>query len=92
MNDAHVESVMILGEAFRMDQDFDFGGQKTTQRMQELVPIMLKYRLCPPPPEVYSLHRKMSGLFLLATKLKAVVNCYPIWRDLCHEFSLHPEA
>lgn len=52
MNEAHVESVMILGECFREDRDFDFGRQKTTQRMQELVPVMMRERLCPPPPEV----------------------------------------
>lgn len=34
MFDAHAESVMILGECFRENRDFDFGRQKTTQRMQ----------------------------------------------------------
>lgn len=54
MNEAHVESVMILGEAFRNDVNFSFGKQRTTHRMQELVPVMLKHRLCAPPAEVYS--------------------------------------
>jgi len=86
MNDAHVESVMILGECFREDAPFDFGRQRTTKRMQELVPVMLKHRLCPPPPEVYSLHRKMSGLFLLASKLGAVINCHPEFVEVSKEF------
>jgi len=88
MNDAHVESVMILAEAFRTDRPFSFGQQKTTARMQELVPVMLKHRLCAPPPEVYSLHRKMSGLFLLATKLKSEINCYHTWRSIAKEFEV----
>ena len=86
MNDAHVESVMILAEAFRENKPFDFGTQQTTLRMQELVPVMLKHRLCAPPPEVYSLHRKMSGLFLMAAKLKSDINCYPTWRMIANEF------
>lgn len=86
MNEAHVDSVMILGQCFREDAPYDFGRQRTTQRMQELVPVMLRHRLCPPPPEVYSLHRKMSGLFLLATKLGAVINCYPLWKEVRAEF------
>ncbi|TRY67370.1 hypothetical protein TCAL_12094 [Tigriopus californicus] len=89
MNDAHVESVMILGQCFRENAEFDFGKQKTTHRMQDLVPVMLKNRLCPPPPEVYSLHRKMSGLFLLATKLDAKINCFPVWKKLEAEFVPH---
>ena len=47
---------------------------------------MLEHRLCPPPSEVYSLHRKMSGLFLMATKLNAKINCHPIWKNLSEEF------
>jgi len=86
MNDAHVESVMILAEAFREDKPFHFGTQKTTMRMQELVPVMLKHRLCAPPPEVYSLHRKMSGLFLMAAKLKSDINCYHTWRKIASEY------
>lgn len=86
MNEAHVESVMILAEPFREDRVFDFGTQRTTARMQDLVPVMLKHRLCAPPPEVYSLHRKISGMFLMAAKLKAKVNCYSVWRDIADEY------
>jgi hypothetical protein len=32
MNDAHIESVLILGEAFRTDMKFNFGEQRTTAR------------------------------------------------------------
>ncbi len=91
MNDAHVESVMILALPFRTDREFDFGNQETTGRMRELIKVMLQHRLCPPPSEVYSLHRKMSGLFLLATKLRANINCYPVWRRVASEFRPHPE-
>merc|ERR1719378_1692631 len=79
---------MILGEAFRNDVNFSFGKQRTTHRMQELVPVMLKHRLCAPPAEVYSLHRKMSGLFLMATKLKSEINCYHTWRRIAKEFEV----
>ncbi len=57
MNDAHTDAVLILGEAFRHDRPFDFSTQDTTRKINELVPVMLKYRLTPPPDETYSLHR-----------------------------------
>jgi len=91
MKDAHVDSVMLLAVPFHNDKEFDFGKQTITHEIQELSGIMLKHRLCPPPPEVYSLHRKLSGLFLLAGKLDARFNCYSIWRDIRHQFKPFPQ-
>lgn len=81
MERAHVEAVMILGEAFARDGPFDFGRQDTTRRIQSLLPTMLQYRLTPPPEESYSLHRKLSGMFLLCGKLRANINCKELFDD-----------
>ncbi|XP_067011351.2 atypical kinase COQ8B, mitochondrial [Anabrus simplex] len=81
MEEAHVDAVMILGEVFRTNKPFDFGGQDMTRRIQGLVPTMIKHRLCPPPEEIYSLHRKLSGVFLLCAKLNVKVNCRVIFDE-----------
>lgn len=81
MQKAHVDAVMILGEAFSKDGLFDFGKQDTTRRIQSLVPVMLQHRLTPPPEETYSLHRKLSGIFLLCAKLRANINCKGLFDD-----------
>ncbi|XP_035231498.1 atypical kinase COQ8A, mitochondrial-like [Stegodyphus dumicola] len=82
MEEAHVDAVMILGEAFACKKEFDFSQQNMTQRIHHLVPIMLKHRVTPPPEETYSLHRKMSGIFLLCTKLGSKINCSKLFDDV----------
>ena len=91
MNEAHVDSVMLLAKPFHENKTFNFGDQTITQEIQALSAVMIRERLCPPPTEVYSLHRKLSGLFLLAGKLNSEFNCYVIWRDISSKFRPFPE-
>ncbi|XP_067102963.1 atypical kinase COQ8B, mitochondrial [Osmerus mordax] len=85
--EAHVEAVMILGEAFASSEPFDFSIQSTTQRIQSLIPVMLRHRLTPPPEETYSLHRKMAGSFLICSKLGARITCRDMFLDIYNAYS-----
>ncbi|XP_056612792.1 atypical kinase COQ8B, mitochondrial [Triplophysa dalaica] len=85
--DAHVEAVMILGEAFASTDRFDFGSQSTTKRIHNLIPVMLRHRLAPPPEESYSLHRKMAGSFLICSKLNAGITCQNMFLDIYNSYN-----
>ncbi len=87
MIDAHISAVMILGEGFRTDKAFDFGSQNITHQIHKLIPVMLKHRLTPPPEDSYSLHRKLSGAFLLCSKLRSRVYCKVLFDRIWKEYN-----
>lgn len=87
MENAHVDTVMILSEQFRADIDrFDFGRQDATLRVTQLVPTILNHRLCPPPEQIYSLHRKLSGVFLLCAKMKVKLHCRSMFMEVYNNY------
>jgi aarF domain-containing kinase len=77
MLDAHIESILTLAEPFRESSPdvYDFRDQTITDRVRGLIPVMIRERLAPPPEETYSLHRKLSGAFLLCARLGSRIEC-----------------
>ncbi|RAL02756.1 protein kinase COQ8 [Aspergillus ibericus CBS 121593] len=83
MVDAHVTSVTTIAEPFMESSPdvYDFRNQTITDRVRGLIPVMIRERLTPPPEETYSLHRKLSGAFLLCARLGSRVPCKELFRD-----------
>ncbi|XP_017742849.1 PREDICTED: aarF domain-containing protein kinase 4 [Rhinopithecus bieti] len=85
-SDAHVEAVMILGEPFATEGLYDFGLGETARRIQDLIPVLLRHRLRPPPEETYALHRKLAGAFLACARLQAHIACRDLFQDTYHRY------
>ncbi|KAI8339637.1 ABC1 family-domain-containing protein [Chlamydoabsidia padenii] len=81
MKQAHVDSVMVLGEPFCAQGIYDFSQQTITARVRDTIPVMLQHRLTPPPDESYGLHKKLSGAFLLCTKLGSKFDTRNVWKE-----------
>lgn len=88
---AHVNSVTALAEPFAFKGTFDFGEQDITNRVRSEIHVMINERLTPPPEETYSLHRKLSGCFLLCAKLKARVDCHGLFDEVYQKYDFENE-
>lgn len=85
MVDSHTLATLAIGEPFNVNNPtdmFDFGNQNLTKKIYKLIPTMLKHRLKAPPTEIYSLHRKLSGAYLICIKLKSRVNSRRLFFDI----------
>jgi len=90
MRDAHTTGVMIVGEPFRTshpDELYDFASAGFTEKITKLLPTMGKNRLTPPPPEIYSLHKKVVGTYLMCIKLGAKVPARRIFEETYENWS-----
>ena len=83
MMKAHVDSIMTLAEPFveTAPEVYDFEDQTITDRVRANIGLMLRERLAPPPEETYSLHRKLSGAFLLCARLRSQVRAREMFAD-----------
>ncbi|PUU83296.1 ABC1 family-domain-containing protein [Tuber borchii] len=81
---AHVGSILALSEPFSINapEVYDFSDQTVTDRVRGFIPLMMRERLTPPPEETYSLHRKLSGAFLLCARLGSRVPCRGIFEEV----------
>eukprot|EP00759_Apiculatamorpha_spiralis_P008539 PhF_6_TR15489/c0_g1_i1/m.24097/K08869/ADCK, ABC1; aarF domain-containing kinase len=79
MMNAHCESVKVIAKPFSSVGSFDFGEVSISSMLIPHVKIMIQNRICPPPLEVYSLHRRLSGAYLLCTRLGSRVNVQEMW-------------
>jgi len=84
MIEAHLAGVMIVGEPFRTshpDELYDFAAAGFMHKITKILPTMSKHRLTPPPPEIYSLHKKVVGTYLMCIKLRSKVPARRIFED-----------
>jgi aarF domain-containing kinase len=83
---AHIAAGMVVGEPFRSNEPFDFQKSKLTTRLGQHTEVFMHGRLTPPPQEVYSLHRKLAGAFLMCIKLRAVVPCRGVLEEVQRQY------
>ncbi|KAJ1941173.1 hypothetical protein GGF37_003671 [Kickxella alabastrina] len=87
MTKAHIDSVLELGKPFATSGIYDFGNQDVSKNVRSAIPVMLRHRLTPPPDETYSLHRKLSGAFLLCIRLHARVPCQDMFKSITAKYT-----
>ncbi|CRG97683.1 ABC1 family, putative [Plasmodium gallinaceum] len=81
MRDSHIKSVILVGEPFKT-KVYDFGKGDLAKQIYNLLPKIIYNRLIPPRSEIYTLHRKLSGSYLICMKLKAKVKAADIFNSI----------
>ena len=73
---SHVEAGFVVGRPFATIGEYDFGdNSEMTHDLVGLGGEMIHSRLTSPPAEAYALHRRLSGAFLAAMKLRSRIDC-----------------
>jgi aarF domain-containing kinase len=93
MLDAHCEAAFVVGEPFasRHADGYDFAASNIAVRAARFGQVMLQHRLCPPPREAYSLHRRLSGAFLTCMRLQANIPCRVLLEEVYLDHDWGPE-
>jgi len=75
-----VEVFCVALEPFTMDQEFDFANSQLSERISEISERAHSFKEFwqTPPIDILYLHRKLGGMFLLATRLAAQVNVHQL--------------
>eukprot|EP00808_Paulinella_micropora_P014331 g67193.t1 len=92
MTKAHVDASFIIGEPFGCQGAYDFVKGDIAARASKQAAIMMQDALRPPRKEVYTLHRKLSGAFLMCKKLHATVECGPLFYEILDKRKAQKEA
>jgi aarF domain-containing kinase len=91
MEEAHVQAGCLVGTPFGTPGLYDFGSHnQLTKRVAVHSATMLRHRLKAPPPEVYSLHRRLAGAFLVNMRLRAKVPCKEMFNAVYDAYEFGP--
>ncbi|SBS88331.1 ABC1 family, putative [Plasmodium ovale] len=90
MKKSHIKSVILVGEPFKSNL-YDFGKNDLAKQIYKLLPKIIYNRLTPPRSEIYTLHRKLSGSYLICMKLKARVNAAHIFNSIYNNYKFSSE-
>ncbi|GAB68952.1 ABC transporter, partial [Plasmodium cynomolgi strain B] len=90
MKNSHIKSVILVGEPFKSPV-YDFANNDIAKQIYKLLPKIIYNRLVPPRSEIYTLHRKLSGSFLICMKLKAKVEAAHIFNTIYDNYKFTTE-
>ncbi|CRH02543.1 ABC1 family, putative [Plasmodium relictum] len=85
MKNSHIKSVILVGKPFKT-KVYDFGNGDLAKQIYNLLPKIIYNRLIPPRSEIYTLHRKLSGSYLICMKLKAKVKAADIFNSIYENY------
>mmetsp|Transcript_13793 Transcript_13793/g.55435 ORF Transcript_13793/g.55435 Transcript_13793/m.55435 type:complete len:388 (+) Transcript_13793:1544-2707(+) len=92
MLEAHVQASFTVGEPFQSDEPYNFKEKQVAGRTARYGHELAHSRLTPPPVEAYSLHRRLSGAFLMCVRLEASVRGRSLLQRIYDQYEFGQET
>ncbi|KAL5367063.1 ABC1-like protein kinase [Cryptosporidium parvum] len=84
----HCDAIKMVSEVFKYSPSpFDFSKSEIVANISKIVPNILLNRETPPLSDIYSLHRRIAGFFIICSRLGAAINSHKIFNQVLEKYN-----
>lgn len=83
----HINAIKMVSEIFKPSPSpFNFSKSEIVQNISNIIPNILLERETPPLSEIYSLHRRIAGFFVICNRLGAEIDSHKIFTQVLEKY------
>lgn len=83
----HLNAIKMVSEMFKPSwSPFNFSKSEIVENISNIIPNILLERETPPLSEIYSLHRRIAGFFIICNKLGAEIDSHKIFSQVLGKY------
>ncbi|KAH8583303.1 ABC1 like kinase [Cryptosporidium sp. chipmunk genotype I] len=84
----HCNAIKMVSEVFKYSScPFDFSKSKIVENISKIIPNILLERETAPFSDIYSLHRRIAGFFIICSRLGAAIGSHKIFNQVLEKYN-----